>query len=68
MISMIREEKQYEYMNVIMSGGLAQYAYQYIDGATYVENLLLEGLKDVYYDIGKKLYLRTKDNRGISND
>ena len=68
MISMIREEKQYEYMNVIMSGGLAQYAYQYIDGATYVENLLLEGLKDVYYDIGKKLYLRTKDNRWISND
>ncbi|MBP5407842.1 MAG: type III pantothenate kinase [Bacilli bacterium] len=68
MISLIREEKHYEYMNVVISGGLAQYVYQYIDGAIYYENLLLEGLKDIYQDIGKKLYLRTKDNRMISND
>ena len=60
-ISQIREEHDYEYMNVIVTGGIGHYIYPFIEGATYDENLIIDGLNDIYQDIGKRLNLRTKD-------
>lgn len=67
-LSMIRDEKGYEYMNVIITGGLGFYLSSYIDGAIYDENLIIDGLNNIYNEIGKKLYLRTKDKPIISSD
>ena len=67
-LSMIREDKGYEYMNVIITGGLGFYLSSYIDGAIYDENLIIDGLNNIYNEIGKKLYLRTKDKPIISSD
>lgn len=67
-LSNIRDEKGYEYMNVIITGGLGFYLFSYIDGATYDENLIIDGLNSIYNEIGKKLYLRTKDKPIISSD
>ncbi len=64
-ISQIRDEHNYEYMNVIVTGGIGHYIYPFIDGATYDENLIIDGLCDIYQDIGKKLNLRTKDIKSM---
>ena len=60
MVEMLREEAGYEYMNVIVTGGLSNYLSPFIDGAITDENLILDGLNDIYLNIGKRLYLRTK--------
>lgn len=61
MIELMKDELNVSNLNVVITGGIASFIYPFINGAIYDDNLIIEGLKDIYEDIGKKLYLRTKE-------